>query len=136
LLRSNRGAGCRDIGLAGANRGLALLNLFAAGSGCPREGLRSAKLGPCIDQGRLGTGDLRTRLVKLGLCRPRVDCEQCLPGADILPVGEVDALEVARHSRLDLDFLNRLQQQFIALYTADGIRLINSRLIERVRPLD
>jgi hypothetical protein len=35
-----------------------------------------------------------------------------------------------------LDFLNRVTQRFITLHTADGIRLVNSRLIERVRPLD
>ena len=35
-----------------------------------------------------------------------------------------------------LDYLNSLGQQFVALYTATGIRLINRALIERVRPLD
>ena len=35
-----------------------------------------------------------------------------------------------------LDFLNRATQRFITLHTADGIRLINSRLIERVRPFE
>lgn len=35
-----------------------------------------------------------------------------------------------------LDYLNSLGQQFVALYTAAGIRLINRALIERVRPLD
>jgi hypothetical protein len=35
-----------------------------------------------------------------------------------------------------LDYLNSLGQQFLALYTASGVRLINRALIERVRPLD
>ena len=35
-----------------------------------------------------------------------------------------------------LDFLNSLDQQFLMLYTTDGVRLINRALIERVRPLD
>jgi hypothetical protein len=50
-------------------------------------------------------------------------------------LGEV-RLEVPFERPRLLDFLNRLQQKFVTLHTADGIRLINSRLIERVRPLD
>jgi len=39
------------------------------------------------------------------------------------------------HPRL-LDFLNRLRDRFLTLYSLDGVRLVNRRLIERVRPLD
>ena len=35
-----------------------------------------------------------------------------------------------------LDFLNRYDHRFITLYSPGGARLINRRLIERVRPLD
>jgi hypothetical protein len=35
-----------------------------------------------------------------------------------------------------LDFLNRLQHRFVALQGADGVRLVNRRLIAHVRPLD
>jgi hypothetical protein len=50
-------------------------------------------------------------------------------------LGEV-RLEVPFERPRLLDFLNRVHKRFITLHTADGIRLINSRLIERVRPLD
>ncbi|MFL5576423.1 MAG: hypothetical protein ACJ79S_10690 [Gemmatimonadaceae bacterium] len=35
-----------------------------------------------------------------------------------------------------LDFLNRFDRRFITLHDAGGTRLVNRRLIERVRPLD
>jgi len=35
-----------------------------------------------------------------------------------------------------LDFLNHFKQRFLALHTDDGVRLVNVRLLERVRPLD
>ena len=35
-----------------------------------------------------------------------------------------------------LDFLNRCESRFITLYAPGGARLVNRRLIERVRPLD
>ena len=35
-----------------------------------------------------------------------------------------------------LDFLNRFDQRFLALHTDDGTRLVNVRLLERVRQLD
>lgn len=35
-----------------------------------------------------------------------------------------------------LDFLNRYDRRFITLYVPGGARLVNRRLIERVRPLD
>lgn len=35
-----------------------------------------------------------------------------------------------------LDFLNRFDRRFITLHGAGGVRLVNRRLIERVRPLD
>lgn len=63
-----------------------------------------------------------------------VTVEVVVAGGDAF-LGEV-RLEVPFERPRLLDFLNRLQQQFITLHTADGIRLINSRLIERVRPLD
>lgn len=60
--------------------------------------------------------------------------EVVLAGGDVL-LGEV-LLEVALPCPRLLDFLNRATQRFITLHTAGGIRLVNSRLIERVRPLD
>lgn len=35
-----------------------------------------------------------------------------------------------------LDFLNRFDQRFLELYTDEGMRLVNVRLLERVRQLD
>jgi hypothetical protein len=35
-----------------------------------------------------------------------------------------------------LDFLNRLETRFLTLYSSDGVRLLNRRFIERVRPID
>lgn len=35
-----------------------------------------------------------------------------------------------------LDFLNRLDQPFLTLHTDDGMRLVNVRMLERVRQLD
>jgi hypothetical protein len=35
-----------------------------------------------------------------------------------------------------LDFLNRFDRRFITLHASGGARLVNRRLIERVRPLD
>ena len=35
-----------------------------------------------------------------------------------------------------LDFLNRLNERFLTLQSTEGLRLINRRLIARVRPLD
>lgn len=63
-----------------------------------------------------------------------VTVEVVVAGGDAF-LGEV-RLEVPFERPRLLDFLNRLQQRFVTLHTADGIRLINSRLIERVRPLD
>ncbi len=63
-----------------------------------------------------------------------VTVELVVAGGDAF-LGEV-RLEVPFERPRLLDFLNRMQQRFITLHTADGIRLINSRLIERVRPLD
>jgi hypothetical protein len=60
--------------------------------------------------------------------------EVIVAGGDAF-LGEV-RLEVPIERPRLLDFLNRVDTRFIALHTADGIRLINSRLIERVRPLD
>ena len=60
--------------------------------------------------------------------------EVVVAGGDAF-LGEV-RLEVPFERPRLLDFLNRLQQRFVTLHTADGIRLINSRLIERVRSLD
>ncbi|CAA9359234.1 MAG: hypothetical protein AVDCRST_MAG40-3371 [uncultured Gemmatimonadaceae bacterium] len=63
-----------------------------------------------------------------------VTVEVVVAGGDAF-LGEV-RLEVPFERPRLLDFLNRLQQRFVTLHTADGIRLINSRLIERVRSLD
>ena len=60
--------------------------------------------------------------------------EVIVAGGDAF-LGEV-RLEVPFERPRLLDFLNRLDHRFVTLHTADGIRLINSRLIERVRPLD
>jgi hypothetical protein len=60
--------------------------------------------------------------------------EVVVAGGDAF-LGEVH-LEVPFERPRLLDFLNRVPERFIMLHTADGIRLINSRLIERVRPLD
>lgn len=60
--------------------------------------------------------------------------EVVVAGGEVF-LGEV-RLEVPYERPRLLDYLNRLQQQFVALHTADGIRLVNCRLIERVRPLD
>ena len=35
-----------------------------------------------------------------------------------------------------LDFLNRLSERFLTLQSTEGVRLVNRRLIARVRPLD
>lgn len=35
-----------------------------------------------------------------------------------------------------LDFFNRFSQRFLTLSTEDGVRLVNRRCIERVRPVD
>ena len=35
-----------------------------------------------------------------------------------------------------LDFFNRLAERFLTLYADDGVRLVNRRCIERVRPLE
>jgi len=45
-------------------------------------------------------------------------------------------LEVSMDRPRVLDFLNRFDLRFLTLHTPDGIRLVNRRLIERVRPLD
>jgi hypothetical protein len=44
-------------------------------------------------------------------------------------------LEVRNDRPRLLDFLNQFDQRFLTLHAADGLRLINRRLIERVRPL-
>jgi hypothetical protein len=46
------------------------------------------------------------------------------------------ALEVAHDRPRLLDFLNRFHLGFLTLHTPDGVRLINRRMIERVRQLD
>jgi hypothetical protein len=44
-------------------------------------------------------------------------------------------LEVRNDRPRLLDFLNQFDQRFLTLHADDGLRLINRRLIERVRPL-
>lgn len=60
--------------------------------------------------------------------------EVIVAGGDAF-LGEI-RLEVPFERPRLLDFLNRNTDRFITLHTADGLRLINSRLVERVRPLD
>lgn len=67
------------------------------------------------------------------LARPAT-VEVILAGGDAL-FGEV-LLEVPIDRPRLLDFLNRFDQRFVTLHTADGLRLLNRHLIERVRPLD
>jgi hypothetical protein len=45
-------------------------------------------------------------------------------------------LEVSMDRPRVLDFLNRFDLRFLTLHTDGGVRLVNRRLIERVRPLD
>ena len=45
-------------------------------------------------------------------------------------------LEVSYDRPRVLDFLNRFDLRFLTLHTDGGVRLVNRRLIERVRPLD
>ncbi|MGH7662832.1 MAG: hypothetical protein ACRENI_00815 [Gemmatimonadaceae bacterium] len=49
--------------------------------------------------------------------------------------GEV-LLELPADRARPLDYLNRLDERFLTLRTADGLRFLNRRLIELVRPLD
>ncbi len=45
-------------------------------------------------------------------------------------------LEAPPHRARVLDYLNALTSRFLTLYTSNEARLINSSLIDRVRPLD
>lgn len=45
-------------------------------------------------------------------------------------------LEVTSGRPRLLDFLNLARRRFLTLYAEDAVRLVNRRLIERVRPLD
>ena len=45
-------------------------------------------------------------------------------------------LEVSSDRPRLLDFLNRVHDRFLTLHTPDGVRLVNRRLVERVRPID
>jgi hypothetical protein len=45
-------------------------------------------------------------------------------------------LEAPPHRARVLDYLNALTSRFLTLYTSNDARLINSSLIDRVRPLD
>lgn len=45
-------------------------------------------------------------------------------------------LEVRADRPRLLDYLNDCRQRFLMLYTDHGVRLVNRKLIERVRPLD
>ena len=50
---------------------------------------------------------VRARLVERVLERPLVDGEQQVALLDDLPVGEMDAVEIARHTRANLDRIHR-----------------------------
>lgn len=69
-----------------------------------------------------------------GIASRPVTVEVVVAGGEAF-LGEV-RLEVPFDRPRLLDFLNRLQHRFLTLHTADGIRLVNSSLIDRVRPLD
>ncbi len=45
-------------------------------------------------------------------------------------------LEVRADRPRLLDYLNDINQRFLMLYSDNGVRLMNTKLIERVRPLD
>jgi hypothetical protein len=45
-------------------------------------------------------------------------------------------LEVRADRPRLLDYLNDIHQRFLMLYSDNGVRLVNRKLIERVRPLD
>jgi hypothetical protein len=58
----------------------------------------------------------------------------------VLPSGDVRSgsvlLELPAGQPRVLDFLNRLSDRFLVLYAAEGTRLVNRALIERVHPRD
>ncbi len=58
----------------------------------------------------------------------------------VLPSGDVRSgtvlLELPAGQPRLLDFLNRLSDRFLVLYAAEGTRLVNRALIERVHPRD
>ena len=108
-LRADIGAGRRDLGLAGAERRLALLDLLDARRPLRRQRPRAGELGAGVDQSRLGPGELGPRLIELGLGRALVDGEEELAGADIIAVAEMDRLQIAGDARLHLDALDRLE---------------------------
>lgn len=75
-------------------------------------------------------GESETQLV--GTVREAV--EVALAGG-VTHVGALMIAGPAGRHRL-LDFLNDHAPRFLTLYTADGVHLINARLIERVSPID
>lgn len=58
----------------------------------------------------------------------------------VLPSGDVRSgtvlIELPAGQPRVLDFLNRLADRFLVLYAAEGTRLVNRALIERVHPRD
>ena len=54
---------------------------------------------------------------------------------NVVRVGRIKVELPYERPRL-LDFFNRCGDRFLALYADEGIRLVNRRCIERVRPLD
>lgn len=58
----------------------------------------------------------------------------------VLPSGDVRSgtvlIELPAGQPRVLDFLNRLSDRFLVLYAAEGTRLVNRALIERVLPRD
>ena len=77
---------------------------------------------------------------------PERDDEELLAGVRpavvevTLANGIVRGGSVLLHQHADrprlLDFLNRFDQRFLTLQSTEGVRLVNRRLIARVRPLD
>lgn len=56
-------------------------------------------------------------------------------GGTIVHLGSIRLETPSDRPRLQ-DFLNHCTDRFTTLYTTEGVRLINVRLIDRVRPLD
>lgn len=77
---------------------------------------------------------------------PERDGEEMLAGVRptvvevVLSTGLVRGGSVLLPAHVDrprlLDFLNRVTERFLTLQSTEGVRLINTRLIARVRPLD
>lgn len=88
----------------------------------------------------------RVRLLEVEERGAGDDAADAVPGARLTPIeltlddgstveGSIYLEQTFGRPRL-LDFLNRARSRFLTLYAGDGVRLVNRRLIERVRPLE